>query len=53
MSSILGSDDEVAELCTTTTTTAFAGISGTISIYTTAAVQCLVRQHPSIWVPAH
>ncbi|CAE7906185.1 msrA [Symbiodinium necroappetens] len=38
---ILGSDDEVAELCTTTTTTPFAGISGNISVHTDGACSTL------------
>ena len=38
---ILGSDDEVAELCTTTTTTPFAGISGNISVHTDGACSVL------------
>ncbi|CAE7929108.1 kz, partial [Symbiodinium sp. KB8] len=46
ISSILGSDDEVAELCTTTTTTAFAGISGTISIYTDGGCSVLGSTEP-------
>ena len=38
---ILGSDDEVAEFCTTTTTTPFAGISGNISVHTDGACSVL------------
>ena len=45
MASILGSDDEVAEFCTTTTTTAFAGISGNISIYTDGGCSVLDGTH--------
>ena len=45
MTTMLGSDDEVAELCTTTTTTAFAGISGNISIYTDGACSVLDATH--------
>jgi len=45
MTSVLGSDDEVAELCTTTTTTAFAGISGNISIYTDGGCSVLDGTH--------
>ncbi|CAE7251453.1 msrA [Symbiodinium necroappetens] len=40
-----GSDDEVAEFCTTTTTTAFAGISGNISIYTDGGCSVLDGTH--------
>ena len=45
MTSVLGSDAEVAEFCTTTTTTAFAGISGNISIYTDGGCSVLDGTH--------